>query len=112
EFILITLGLPLIMLLVTAVSAIGTGAVIGNLLQQKKERVGVLDRSGRLKLPLAAGDIADATIVPMTDEAAAKAEVKSGRLQAFIVVDRGYVERGRVGVYGRGGGLLNNGRPL
>src|SRR5690349_4266862 len=96
EFIMITFGLPLLVLAVSAVSALGTGAVIGSLLQQKRERVGIMDRSGKLKLPPEAGDIAEANIVPVQDEKSAQEEVKSGRLTAFIVVDRDYVQNGRV----------------
>ncbi len=112
EFILITIGLPLLILIVTGISALGTGSVISSLMQRRTERVGILDKGESLKLPPEAGDAAEAAIEPIKDEAAGLDLVRSGKMTAFIVVERDYVQSGKIRVYRKAGGLLNKGDTL
>jgi ABC-2 type transport system permease protein len=109
EFILMTLGLPIFILVLGAVSALGTTAAMGVFGPQKKKVVGVVDPSGALDLSrLDANDLRGYTLQAFDDEAAAKSQVESGAIQSVIVLASDYLESGKVAVYRRGGSIFSD----
>jgi ABC-2 type transport system permease protein len=108
EFILMTLGLPLLFLVIIGISMLGAGAAIRSVIG-KAQTIGILDRSGALDLR-AVRDMDGVRIVPYKDETAGQADVKSGKISELVVVAPDYMESGKVVTYRKGGGLFSEGR--
>jgi ABC-2 type transport system permease protein len=115
EFILITLGLPVLMLIFVGISALAATMAIGALQKPGVRRVGIVDPGRALDLhAFAEGGIPGIHLLRRTDVELGKREVKEGKLAALVVLDKDYLANGRVTVYRRGGGFLNQqeGIPL
>lgn len=109
EFLLITLGLPVLLLLIGGLSAVSGITAAGAFRPRAIQHAGLLDRSGVLDFAAAQKGARNANVEleAVTDEAAAQTEVKAGRLNSLIVVSKDYLLSGQVAVYRKSGGLLN-----
>lgn len=96
EFLLVTLGLPVFLLVVMGISMFSAGMTINAAPPQKKP-VGVVDQSRSLRFPSAASWTPSVEIFPNVD--AGLQAVRSGRLRGLIVVASDYVATGRVEIY-------------
>ncbi len=106
EFILMTLGLPLFMLLMGGISATATVMATGALSHERKT-VGIVDPGHALMLTEAAREVKDeVNVVLQMDVLAGQDAVRRGEMAALIVLDRDYVANGRVSIYRRGGGIF------
>ncbi|HXG23473.1 MAG TPA: ABC transporter permease [Chthonomonadales bacterium] len=115
EFILITLGLPVLMLIFVGISALAATVAIGALHKPGLRTVGIVDPAHALDLRgFAEEGIPGLRLIARKDVDTGKREVKEGRLAALIVLDKEYLDNGRVTVYRRGGSFLNQqeGIPL
>src|SRR5262245_47142657 len=108
EFLLITLGLPVMMLFFGGLSVIGTLAAVGPMMSHAEKEVGIIDRSGALDL---SSDIVrtmpEARLTVYADEDTGRSDVKRGRIEGLIVLPPDYLELGKVTVYRKGGGILS-----
>ncbi len=107
EFIFVTLGLPLFILVLIFVSAAGTASVFTQMIGRGPETVGVLDRSRALDLHAAEGRGDELVIVPYADLSDGQRDVRNGRISELVVVDRDYLENGKVELFRREGGLFS-----
>ncbi|MCC6729803.1 MAG: ABC transporter permease [Chthonomonadales bacterium] len=108
EFLLVTLGLPVLMLVFGGLSLLATTAATGAFRKPALRRVGIVDPGGRLKAPRA-GEREDARISLVASAEEGKRRVREGGLSALLVVAPDYVRSGKVTVYRKEGGLLNRG---
>lgn len=107
EFILITLGLPLLILVAGGIGALGAGAAMRQLMKGSSRVVGIVDHSGAVTIP---PDSARGTGYKLTEykaEDAGRGDVKRGTLAALIVLDKEYLTAGTVRVYRKGGGIFS-----
>src|SRR6266550_4553502 len=94
EFIFITLGLPVIMLVFAGIGGLGAGMASGAFEQAAVKRLGILDRSGALDLRAPMPRELGVEIVSVSNEAAGQRDVRENRLIAFIVVRQDYFDSG------------------
>src|SRR5262245_1101231 len=106
EFILITLGLPLLMLLVIGIGALGAGAAIRQIMRQGGERVAFVDNSHSLSFMPETERASGFQIVRLLDEGEGRREVQNGKLAALVIVEQDYLESGRVRVYRKSGSMF------
>jgi ABC-2 type transport system permease protein len=107
EFILITLGLPFLFLFFGGLSLIGTTVASGAFQKRAEQHVGVVDRYGALDLRAAEQAAPGLRLEARADAEAARQDVRTGKLDALVVLDRDYLGTGRVTVYRKSVGLLN-----
>lgn len=107
EFILMTLGLPVLMFFLFGISAFGAGAVVSEMLRNRVEKVGFADGSGKLSLDSPDAQPRNIVLLKYSDEETGKADVRSGAITALIVTHKDYMESGTVEVYRKGGGLFS-----
>jgi ABC-2 type transport system permease protein len=108
EFILMTLGLPLLFLVIIGISMLGAGAVIRSVVG-KTHTLGIIDRSGALDLRAVNESRGGFRIAQYKDEAAGQADVRSGKITELVVVGPDYLSTGKVTTYRKGGGLFSEG---
>jgi ABC-2 type transport system permease protein len=102
-----TFGLPLFMLLMGALS-IGATFMASGVLSGERHVIGIVDSSHLLDLSRAVREAApDVTVVELPDLVTGQDAVRRRQLDALVVLDRDYVQTGRVAVYRRGGGLMS-----
>jgi ABC-2 type transport system permease protein len=107
EFILMTLGLPIFMLIIGGVSAIGTTVALGSIKQVSRD-VGIVDHGRALTAKgLAAAEATGVRAIEYQSEEAAQADVRSGKLLELIVLEADYLDTGHVRDYRKGGGLFS-----
>jgi ABC-2 type transport system permease protein len=109
EFILMTLGLPILILVLGGVSALGTSAALGVFGPQKEKTLGIVDPSGAL--PAFRGNPSDVQgyrLQTYMDEQSAKSDVRSGRINALAVLSPRYLENGQVDLYRRGSSIFSD----
>jgi ABC-2 type transport system permease protein len=111
EFILITLGLPLLMFAIGGIGGIGMSAVVRDVMRGGVKQVGVIDRSGRLNLRAAETD-SGFRIRPYDSVEAGQEEVISGAIEALVVVAPDYVRSGNVDVYRKSGGIFSRSESI
>ena len=111
EFILITLGLPLLMLSIAGIAGVGMSAVVRDVMRGGTQQVGVIDRSGRLNLE-AAAEGTGFRINSYETLQAGQADVKDGKIEALVVLAQDYMERGGVAVYRKSGGIFSRGEAI
>ncbi len=92
SFLLATLSIPLLLALVTAVGVI---AAIG---RRDSRPLGYVDRAGVIA-DLATASAGEIAVLPYADEAAARAAVEAGEIQACYVLPADYLRRPEVMVY-------------
>jgi ABC-2 type transport system permease protein len=105
EFILITLGFPLMLLALGGISALGTMAAAGSMLSPKGMSIGLVDRSSSLRF----GEVqrrAGLTPIPFPTTEAALAALRAGTVSSVLVAEADYMETGRTTVYRARSGLL------
>jgi ABC-2 type transport system permease protein len=109
EFILMTLGLPLFILVLGAISALGTTAALGVFGPQKEKIVGIVDPSNALDLSrIDPKEMRGYRLEKMADENAARARVLDGKIQSLAVLAPDYLESGKVRVYRKGGSIFSD----
>jgi ABC-2 type transport system permease protein len=106
EFILITLGLPVLMLVLTGISALGAGAVVSQMLKDHVEKVGIVDKSGLLALAAERAESRRMVLQKLDSVPAGQAAIVKDKLTALIVVSDDYLRTGKVQVFRKGGGLF------
>jgi ABC-2 type transport system permease protein len=107
EFILLTLGLPVLMLFFGGLSVLGTTAAVGTFAARVTLETGIVDRSGALDLSEVEPAIPDIRIRSYADENAGLQDVRAGRIIALMVVPADYLATGNVTVYRQSRGLFN-----
>ncbi len=107
EFIMITIGMPVLMLFFGVVGGMGTRVAVSQMMRGGRSTVGIVDHSGQIKLRNLDDKADSVKIFPVVDEDSGKEEVKAGKLAALIVVGEDYLEKGTVEVYKMGGGLFS-----
>lgn len=95
SFLLITLSIPF---LIAAVSAIAVLSVLGS---RDDRPLGYVDHAGVVAAQVAAAPVEDDSVAVRTfaDEAAARAAVEAGEIQAFYVLPQDYLARREVTLY-------------
>lgn len=108
EFILITLGLPVMILFFGGLSLLGTTVATGAFRARSTQTVGIVDRSQALDLTGGSeGMPPSVVLVAYQDIAAGQADVRAGKIGALVILDRDYLATGRVAVYRQGGSLFD-----
>jgi ABC-2 type transport system permease protein len=109
EFILMTLGLPVLMLVLGGVSALGTTAALGVFAPQKEKVIGLVDPSGAIDPSrLDPSEARGYRLVKQDDEQAAAEQVKKGAFQSLLVLSPDYMESGKVRLYRKGGSIFSD----
>jgi ABC-2 type transport system permease protein len=108
EFILITLGLPVMMLVFTTISAVGAGVVVSQMLSSRTQRVGVVDGSHALALDYKDSGTRNIILVKYQSPDAAKDAVRRDALTAVMIVSPDYLHTGAVEVFRKGGGFFGS----
>ena len=111
EFIAITLGLPLLMVAIAGIGGMGMSAVVRDVMRGGSRLVGVIDRSGRLNFRAAQTETG-VQVNPYSSLQAGQADIKSGRIEALVVVEEDYLRRGGVRIYRKGGGIFSRGEAI
>ncbi|MGC8667162.1 MAG: ABC transporter permease [Chthonomonadales bacterium] len=104
EFLLVTLGLPVFLLVVMGISMLSTGMTIGAATPRNKP-LGVVDHSGALSFPSAGTWNPPVEVFSNEDEGLQA--VRSGRLRALIVVAADYLASGKVEIYQPAGPIFS-----
>jgi len=113
EFILITLGLPLMILFFGGLSVLGTTIATGMFRPPATQRVGVVDRSRALDLTGGEDGMPPGVqLEAYSNEADGKRDVQTGRLIALMILEKDYLETGKVAVYRRDGSIFNQSERL
>jgi ABC-2 type transport system permease protein len=107
EFILMTLGLPVLMLALMGISVLGTVSAAGAFMQNKTQRVGVVDPGHCLQLVGLNTSNAGVILEEVLSQQAAEKLVKDKKLEAAIVLDKDYVKSGKIKVFRPSGSLFN-----
>ncbi|HSV72857.1 MAG TPA: ABC transporter permease [Chthonomonadales bacterium] len=107
EFVLLTLGLPVLILVLGGVSAVGSIMAASALRTSQPRAVGVVDRSGALRFQ--PHGVQATPVRVYTDEEAGRLDVRRGVIAALVVVGPEYIATGDVSVYRKGGGILTAG---
>src|SRR5690349_7659601 len=96
EFILITLGLPLLFLVIGGIGALGAGAAIRQLMREGSEKVGIVDHSNALAIAPEGETNSGFKVEPLTDEDEGRSLVTNGKLAALVIVQQDYLDTGNV----------------
>jgi len=107
EFVLLTLGLPLMILVLGGISAVGSIMASSALRTSQPKVVGVVDRSGALRFQPHEGQTTPVRVY--ADEEAGRRDVRGGVIAALVVVGPRYLSTGEVSVYRKGGSILSAG---
>lgn len=109
EFILMTLGLPLLILVLGGVSLLGTTAALGAFAPAKEKVVGFVDPSSTLDLTkVSKEDLRGYRLRRFGDEAAGKQAVESGKVTALAVLAPDYLKTGSVRMFRKGGSIFSD----
>ena len=111
EFILITLGLPLLMLAIAGIGGLGMSAVVRDVIRGGTQQVGVIDHSGRLDFRAAASETG-LRVHAYASLAAGQADVKAGKIEALVVISGNYLRQGGVEIYRKGGGIFSRSEAI
>jgi ABC-2 type transport system permease protein len=106
EFLLVTLGLPIFLLVVMGISLLSAGMTIHGA-QPRHQPVGVVDQSHALNFRSSGDGSAQVRVFPSVD--AGLQSVRTGALRGLIVVAPDYLASGKVDIYEAAGSLFSNG---
>lgn len=104
-----TLGLPLMLLVLIGISAVGASTVFTDVLKHRREGIGLVDPGHAVEIRPSTESALHAHIVQYRDAAQGKADVKRGLIDRLVVLDRDYVRNGRADLYTKGSGLFGRG---
>jgi ABC-2 type transport system permease protein len=107
EFILLTLGLPVIMLFFGGISVLATTAAAGAFEQRRIQTIGLVDPGGALNMRAVESVPSELVVRPYRNENAGQADVRAGRIRALVVLDRSYLDTGKVTIYRKSVSLIN-----